>query len=210
MKKLVLYTVFVVFALTTNAAKKVEGFILYDNNQSVKVVFLIPSGFLNSEPAYQKLQYRVSYIQNNVKLTLKPDDAKEISFTYNGQTIRMLSVVDNLQMGSPFSSKVKVFLKLVVDGEIKLFDYYATSYSPGIYNPGTGMMGGGSSYTYERLVMQRGDGPLVRPRDFYFKKDMTEFLQDCPKLVERINEKVFKKSDLELIVREYNAKCVKQ
>jgi hypothetical protein len=141
-------------------------------------------------------------------MTLKPDDAKEISFTYNGQKIRMLSVVDNLQMTSMFASNVKVFLKLELDGKVKLFDYYATSYSPGIYSPGTGMMGGGSSYTYERLVMQRDDGPLVRPRGLYFKKDMAEFFQDCPELVERINAKVFKKGDLEIMVREYNTKCV--
>jgi hypothetical protein len=192
---------------SADAAKKIEGYITYNNNQTVKVTFLIPVGFLSSEPSYLGLQFRVRYIQNNVKLTLRPDDAREISFTYKGQTIRMLSVIDNLQMSSMFNSHARVFLRLLTDGEVKLFDYYATSYSPGMYSPGTGMTTGGTSYTYERSVLQRGNGPLMRPRGLFFKKDMAEFFQDCPELVERINEKVFRKGDLELIVREYNEKC---
>jgi hypothetical protein len=189
-------------------AKKIKGQIILNNNEAVDVTFIIPVGFLSTEPVYQKLQVRVRYIDaSNKKSVLKPEDAKEISFEINGQKIRMLSVRDDLNMQSIFSSQVKVFLKLEIDGVVKLFTTYFTQSSPGMYNAGTGMTSAGPTYHVERFVLQKNDGALVQPRWISFRKHMSEFFADCPELVQRIQNRDFKKGDLELIVREYNKKC---
>ena len=208
MKKILLligFNLSLVFAL--HAARPIEGTITNINGRVVKATFLIPFGFLSSKPSFQKLQEGIRYLDGKKKVTLRPDDVKEISFTYNGIKVRMISVYDNLQLSSSWTSQRNKFLKLEVDGIVRLYDYYATSYSPGTYSSGSGMMTGGGSYVYERFVLQRNDGELMRPRGLRFKKDMAEFFADCPELIEKIEAGLFRKSDLEVIVREYNSKC---
>ena len=90
---------------------------------------------------------------------------------------------------------------------MKLFATYFTQQSPGMYNAGTGMTTGGSTYSVERFVLQKNNGSLVQPRWISFRKDMSKFFADCPELVQRIQDRDFKKGDLELIVQDYNQKC---
>lgn len=209
MKNVFLVIIFLLITLSNVKAKKIEGLIILNNDETLEVTFIIPFGFLSPEPSYLKLQTRVRYIDSsNQKKVLKPDDAKEISFMHNGYEIRMLSVQDDLQLSSLFSSQTKVFLKLEIDGNLKLFNSYATQQSPGMYNASMGMSTGGYSYSVERYVLQKGNGELFRPRGISFRKDMSAFFSDCPELVQKIQNKDFRKGDLELIVKEYNKKCV--
>jgi hypothetical protein len=189
-------------------AKKIQGKIVLNNNETINVTFVIPFGFLSSEPSYLKLQTGVKYVNaSNKKIMVRPDDAKEISFSVNGQDIRMLAVDDDLELQSIFSSQEKVFLKLEIDGAVKLFTSYTTQSSPGMYNGATGSMSPGTTYNIEKFVLKKGNGRLTRPRGITFRKDMSEFFSDCPELVERIQGRVLKKGDLEIMVREYNKKC---
>jgi hypothetical protein len=57
------------------------------------------------------------------------------------------------------------------------------------------------------LILQKGNGELKRPKGLTFKKDMINYFSDCPKLVEKIESKDFRKDDLESIVRFYNSNC---
>jgi len=208
MKKISAVLVIVLLTFINAKAKKIEGYIILNNNETVHVTFLIPFGFLSSEPAYEKLQTRVRYLDRSSKKTiLKPDDAKEISFSYGGQKIRMLSVRDDLQLSSIFSSQTKIFLKLEIDGKVRLFTSFFTQNSPGMYNASTGMSTGGYMYNVERYVLQKDNSQLERPRGISFRKDMSEFFSDCPELVQKIQKRDFRKGDLELIVKEYNEKC---
>ena len=126
MKKFFVAAVFTLVSLQVNA-KKIQGKIILNNDETINVTFIIPFGFLAGEPAYIRLQTGVKYIDSsNKKVMLKPGDAKEISFAINGQNIRMLSVDDDLELQSIFSSQEKVFLKLEIDGAVKLFTSYTT------------------------------------------------------------------------------------
>ena len=71
----------------------------------------------------------------------------------------------------------------------------------------TGSMSPGTTYNIEKFVLKKRNGPLKRPRGIVFRKDMSEFFSDCPELVEQIQNKDFRKGDLELMVMEYNKKC---
>ena len=119
----------------------------------------------------------------------------------------MLSRYNSLGLGNIFSMSTNIFLKLETDGKLKLFNYYYTQSSPGMYNASTGAMTGGYSYSVERYILQKGDGELKRPKSLTFKKDMVEYFSYCPALVEKIESKYFRKNDLEFIVNYYNSNC---
>lgn len=76
-----------------------------------------------------------------------------------------------------------------------------------MYNASTGAMTGGYSYSVERYILQKDNGELKRLKGLTFKKDMVEYFCNCPALAEKIENKDFRKSDLEFIVRFYNSNC---
>jgi hypothetical protein len=48
-----------------------------------------------------------------------------------------------------------IFLRLRIEGTLKLFTYYDTKSSGGMYNPGMGIMMGGYAYTREYTFFRR-------------------------------------------------------
>jgi len=62
---------------------------------------------------------------------VKPADAFEIRFTYGGEQIRMLSRTKLFGMGDIFAiCDPNIFLKLRIDGKLKLFSYYYNTNLP--------------------------------------------------------------------------------
>ena len=142
------------------------------------MTFNIPFNFLSREPNYEKLQYKVKYFDPaGKKVVLKADNAKEIQFQFAGENVRMLSRYNSIGIGNIFSMSTHIFLKLEMDGKLKL---------------------------------QKENGELKRPKGMSFRKDMTEYFSDCPALVEKIEDKDFRKSDLEMMVNFYNSNCSNQ
>jgi hypothetical protein len=209
MQKLTLTIVFLVCVSTLVFARKIEGQII--STRGIQdVVFNIPFRFLAKEPNYERLQFRVRYYDASGKLvTLKPDDADEIRFTVSNKEVRMLSRVNTIGGGNIFSNQANIFLRLEIDGPLKLFHYYYTQTSPGMYSGATGAMTGGYSYSVENLILQKGNGVLKQPRSLTFRKDMREYFSDCPQLTERIEARDFKRADMEAIVIYYNSNCAK-
>ena len=188
-------------------AKKIEGKIFFEDD-TIDVIFNMPIKLFTRELNYEQLQYKVKYFDSTgKKITLRPDDAKEIRFKYEYENVRMLSRYNSLGLGSIFSMSTNIFLKLEIDGKLKLFNYYYTQQSGGTYNASTGMMTGGYAYSVEKYILQKGDGELKRPKGLTFKKDMIEYFSDCPALVENIERNYFRKDDLKSIVRFYNSNC---
>jgi hypothetical protein len=188
-------------------AKKIEGKIFFADG-TVDVTFNIPIKFFTQEPNYEKLQYKVKYFDSTgKKFVLRPDNAKEIQFKYDFENVRMLSRYNSLGLGNIFSMSTNIFLKLEIDGKLKLFKYYYTQSSPGWYNASTGAITGGYSYSVERYILQKGYGELKRPKSLTFRKDMVEYFSDCPSLVKKIESKDFRKNELEFIVNYYNSNC---
>jgi hypothetical protein len=207
MRRISLLVTIGLFLVFHAEAKKIQGKIVFIN-ETKEVVFNIPVKFFTQEPNYEKLQYKVRYYDaSGKKVTLRPTNAQEIQFTHNFKNIRMLSTNNTLGLGSLFTNNTKIFLHLEMDGQLKLFRFYYTQNNAGMYNPSTGGMTGGYSYTVENYILQKGDGELKRPRGITFKKDMAEYFKECPKLVEMIESKDFRKGDLESIVRFYNSYC---
>ena len=212
MRKVVLLIVLGIIFISEIEAKKIEGQILFKDD-TVDVIFKIPIDLLTQEIIYEKLQYKVKYFDfNGKKIKLIPDNAEEIRFKYNNEDIRMLSRYNSLDIGDIFSMRTNIFLKLKVEGKLMLFEYHYTqktgSMSKGIPNDMT--MPVGMSYPVERYnILQKGDGELKRPKGLSFRKDMMNYFSDCPELSQKIENKEYKKRDLESIVRFYNSNCGK-
>jgi hypothetical protein len=206
MKKVFLIIIIGLISLNQLEAEKITGYFITKTNDTLKVTFKIPVNFFSQEPNFEKIQWKITYYDSiNQKQILKPNMAKEIVFDYDGENIRMLSRQNNLGLiGSIFIDNSYVFLQLIKDGKLKLFKYYKTNSSPGMYNSSTGAMTGGYSYTVEKYIMQKGNEGLFKTRWLSFKKDMADYLSDCPELAKKIEDKIYGSDDIELIVDEYN------
>lgn len=195
-KKLLFNLAFLLFLTTVNAGK-IDGIIL-KGSDTIKVKFNIPMGLISGEPIYEKIQHKITYFDASGKRkTLKADDATEIRFDINGNTVRMLSRLNSLGLGNIFSSGTNIFLKLEIDGPLKMFKYHFTSSQ------------GGAVYLDSDFILQKGNDVLMQPSIFSFKREMTEYFSNCPKLVEKIESKDFRKKHLEEIVNYYNSECSK-
>jgi hypothetical protein len=209
MKKTFFLLVFGILSCSYAFAAKIDGYFITNKHDTVNVTFKIPVGFISQIPNYQSIQYKIKYYDkaSGKKITLRPEDALEIGFRYGNVAIKMLSRSYSFS-NNPFSNDGKIFLRLQIDGPLKMFRYYYTQSSPGHFNGATGAMTGGYSYNVEQYVLQRGDEPLKWPRTWSFRKDMKEYFSDCPALVEMIDSKEFRKNEVEAIVEFYNSKCL--
>jgi hypothetical protein len=207
MKKAIFIFVFGFIGCIKSEARKLEGTIVMDN-ETIKVVFNIPFAFLKAVPNYEMLQRKVKYFDDKGnKMTLRPGQAKEIRFSYKGKEIRMLSRYDEDGLTYNVPRDRNIFLKLEIDGKLKLFKYYYTENSPNVHDASTGPATNADSYRIERYILQNENGKLKRIKGLTFKRDMTEYFRDCPGLVHKIENKEFRKRDLELMVSFYNSNC---
>jgi len=199
MRKLLLISLLSLLFITTVEGKKVEGKIIYVNDSIINVTFNIPINYMTQEIDFERLQYKVTYFDaNGDKIILHPGLAKAIQFTYMNENVSMFSKYNNGDF---------LFLKLIIDGRLKLFEYYFTSQTPGTFNASTGGMNASFSYSVERYLLQKGDFELKRIKRSKFVKEMCEYFSDCPLLVEKIEKEEFGKNDIEAIVRFYNSSC---
>src|ERR1035437_44212 len=126
MRKYLIIGFLFVIALRSFAAIELTGFYVSNKNDTVKVVFKLPTGLFSKTPIYERMQCKIHYLDSaHKKQTLLPRDVKEISFKYNGQKVTFLTRNNELGlMISFFSDDSKIFLKLVSNGKMKLFTYY--------------------------------------------------------------------------------------
>jgi len=188
-------------------AKKIQGQIITASD-TLNVLLNIPFKWTTGEPYYEKIQQKIVYFDaSGKKIKMRPSEAREVRFTYGKETIRMLSVYNSLMMGSVFVSDPRIFLRLRIEGTLKLFTYYDTKSSGGMYNPGAGMMMGGYSYNREYNILQKKNEALMKPTWISFRKDMISYLSDCKELLPKLENRDLKSSDMAEIVRFYNSHC---
>ncbi len=188
--------------------KKVQGVIVV-NGKSRDVTFEIKVPLLGNEPNFERIQYKVRYYdENGKKKTLRPADADEIRFNYEGIEVRMISCANTIGLGDIFSDAEKLFLKLEINGAVKLYRYYYKQATGGHSN-GLGGYTPGATYTADNFIFQKGKGDLMMPRSLRWRKDMLEYFDDCPGLREQIEAKDFRRGDVEAIALYYNQHCGK-
>lgn len=178
-------------------ARKIQGVIIFSDD-TMNVVFEIPSDqLIGFKPCFESLQYRVNYYDvKGERRKLKPAQAREIRFTLEGREIRMLSRI--LPTKGLLSYNKNIFLHILIDGDLKLYNYYYTEKS--INN---------ESFSEEDYILQKGEGELMRPQWLFFRRDMIEYFNDCLVLSHKINNREYNYEDIEQIVSFYNSHCEK-
>lgn len=198
MKKITLLIVLALIFTFNAEAKKIKGRIILEND-TLEVTFKIDVSVLTQAPDFVGMQYKITYYdESGNKKILLPESAKEIQFTHETVNVRMLSRLNTLGLGNKLSPQSHVFLRLRIDGPLKLFDYYFDASTPA----------NGLSYNADQHILQKEGRPLMRPRAISFKKDLTEYFSDCPEMVQKIENKDFHISrDMFLMVKFYNSNC---
>lgn len=148
------------------------------------------------------------YDASGKEITLRPDEAKEIIFKDGYKKVRMISIENDFGKGHFFSPRKRIFLSMVEEGPINLFIYYKTTSVPGTAMGANGAMSMNHSNSEAVFLMQKGpDGEIRGAKEMGFKKDMIDYVKDCEKLVQLIQNKTFLRRDVDSIVYYYNNKC---
>ncbi len=198
MKKLIIPIFLLSLFVAELEARSVKGQIHFEN-EIVEVKFKIPGLYVYYESILYEFQYRVVYLDpNGERRILKPHQAKEIRFNYANQDFRMLSVKtpSNIKPKQFHNAQsTNVFLRVGVDGGLKLFHFYK---NPSWFN----FTNFGPIY-----FLQRQDDLYKRVRPLFFRRDMIKYFQDCPELSKRIKKGHYPKRSIVTMINHYNSNC---
>jgi len=181
----------------SSQGKDIEGIIIYKND-TARVRLKIPTTILPTEPNFLELQRCIKYYDSTgKKKKIRPYEAEEVQFEFNGSLIRMVSVKMNRKtsISSPIDSVM--FLHLEVDGYVKLFTFYLATMSKA---------------NSTRNLIKKGDSEIIWVYAFTQKQInevLSDYLSDCIPAVELINKSNAFKFDIYTIVETYNNSCRK-
>lgn len=82
------------------------------------------------------------------------------------------------------------FMKMISDGYLALYGFQLEG-----------------QVNYDGLFLTKKDGTGMEVPNLNFKKGLKNYLEDCPEVVEKINEGTYGKKDLNTIISEYNS-CI--
>jgi len=200
------FTTFQCFALEKCFGK------IYFEHDTVSATFFVSILPFSKEINYAYIQEEIKFKDEENKLKkLYPEQAKEYRLYYKQDTIRMIS--HSFITGRPNVNSISytLFLKLESKGNLSTYCHYTNNfggYTPidngGVYAGGVSTIGTSNTQFY---LFQKGNGKLKKPLKLGFIKDMRQYFSDCESLVQKIEDKTFKRKDLKEIAEYYNNNC---
>lgn len=154
-------------------------------------------------------------LDGTVKFRLNEDSKSEF---YDAGIIDKIEMEQEIYQYKKIKENSPIWMKVIIKGKVNLYtnDVGGYTYMGGTGMGGNGMGGvgmsyGGGSVTYY-YVSHEGDEKVFQITAIgtiskNFKNAASEFFKDCPVLVEKIQNKTFKKGDLEEVVKFYNSQC---
>lgn len=191
------------FGLLTNSnlqAKKLSGEIIFPDD-TLEATIEVPIIWSTGEPDFYALQQRVTYFVGGERKRqkVKPEEAQEIRFEYEGMVFQMRSV----QNPADVLFKSKDFLKLEIEGAVSLFAYYQQEGATG--GRDDEFDNDGRRITY---IVKKGKEEAMTVSPLSFRWDMTDFFSECLTLVDKIEHRDLRRRDIKEIVSYYNEVCV--
>jgi hypothetical protein len=191
---------FVILQNTDGA--EIMGYYITNSGDTVRITLEVPLDIILQKPEIEKMQIAIRYYDSKgEKRKLNPEMVREVSFNYNEYNYRMLSRYDNLNLTGSYSKNNYIFLLIIKDGPLKLFYFYKKG-----PEPGSGGYGPSYAHTDALSILQKEDDALFKVTNS-FKKEMCAYLNDCPALAIKIENKIYKSRDIIQIVDEYNGSC---
>jgi len=187
----------------THAQKKsMQGWIIGQNDDSLKVTFRVPYYILRQEVSISSIQSGiVYYINKNQKQILKPMFAKSIAIITERNILTLYSKeIEETKELSLKTKKRKVFVERIIEGKINLYYYYTKRITGG----GTDM----STTTVTSYILEKDNKTKVIVFNYLNDKSVIKAnFTDCSVLIKKIDEKEIKHRDIEEIVHFYNENC---
>jgi hypothetical protein len=207
MKKLLLAAFSIFISLQLRAQVEVPALLIFEDS-TLSVNLLLPV-FSGTSIDYAQLQSEITYRSDGHEATLVPGILKEVRFGYNGELVRMVSM---MHMGS--KTRVEsAFMKVAVEGPVNVYEFftYANNQISGSSGRGgTVYVANANPKGYPRFTSEyifQKKGKELKWGSLNFRKDMSEYFNDCPVLSDLIYYGDFKREDLVQIAVYYNTKC---
>lgn len=180
-----------------------KGFYISRTGDTVYGSYRIPT-LNNGMPDYSYLQSKAMFVdKDNMPQMIKPRDVNKLVFEANGETITMLTCKNTINIDNQLGNSHYIFLKLIIDGYVKLYEYYIKENTNSHCNPGAGVYFDERSAA-DKYCIQLGNSDLIKVKGISFKKDFTNLFADYQVLSDKINNKTYTKEDIQTIVNEYN------
>jgi len=182
------------------------------NSQNQKATLYLKTGDtihgLAKIKAFGKIKFR--YNKKSKKEIYSPYQL--IKFDIIQQGSKTTNIYKYVQ-GNQLSTSRKC-MTLITEGKIDLYRISVSGTHPSMGFGGGGMGGMTVSYSMDNYYVSKDDSDVVTKLTtvgtFFgksFKKAASEYFSDCQDLVDRIQNKTYRKRDIEEIVRFYNTKC---
>lgn len=121
-------------------------------------------------------------------------------------------LIDKIQIGDGFyqyKPNEESWLRVIIKGKVNLYKKDATYYYA---YTSTAIPAGGTVTNY--YVEREGENEVFKITSHgeiskNFKKTASAYFKDCPELVEKINNKTYKKTHIEEVIKFYNSNCGK-
>ncbi len=196
--------ILLLLGINAQASKRVAGNII-KGQDTLAVTFLLPVKFFSGELLEYRIQKEIRYITTGgERAKLRPGEADEFSFVYDELSHRWLS---RSMMDKGVRRERDYFLKMEVDGRLRLFSHFPVNNEAGVFDVSSGALILTGDQQKKVPVLQLRNGQLQVVKAINFKEDMIELLEDCPKLTQRIAKGTFTQKDIKEIVCYYNMAC---
>ena len=198
MKKIYTLSFLLVVIIFQAKARKIEGYYLNNTYDTSHVTFEIPIIAPNNVD-FRKLHDGVFFwLDDETQQEIKPHDAKEIVFTYNKTTHRLISCQDYLNLSKKVVKKPThyIFLKLEVEGSMRLYSYTYTQHVSMDFD-----------YKATIMIFQRKNDLLFVPKPMGQIRSLKKYFEDCPKVLEKLKKNALNKGDEIEMVKIFNESC---
>jgi hypothetical protein len=215
-KKYITLLLYIIFIIQINA-ERIKGKIFYDKDTSDVIFDFNTSKETGKiEIDYSELQNSIDYDSLGIGKILTPNKANGYQFEIEGKQIIMLAVPNTIEDVDYSKPIPKIFLKLEIDGKLRLFKYYETKlkdpYSPIFANTLADLIvyiASKDYYIKETIWLKKENQTITKFVKNTFKRSGASYFKDCPYLSEGIKNKDYKLENLVAIVQYYNTNCGK-
>ena len=197
-KSVLLLFTFLVFSFFS-IGQKTKGTLVFKNGDTKEGLVKLSGS--------QEVKFRKNKKEKAVKFDFEKLDYAQIYFGKESH------IYKNVLVSGKDSPMV---LEEIVKGRVSLYNLFSQGYSVGFAPMGAGgapMPTGGNFYSINNLYVLKesetnathlGSNQLFTKN---FKAAASEFFKDCPTLVDKIQNKEFKKKEIKAIVEFYNSHC---
>lgn len=187
-------------------AIKVKGTIIIQGEEK-EVYIDIPIKLFGENVKFRKIQKHFYYYNNSFQqIKINADDVEEVRFRYDDQEFRMISVYDNIKLSTKHSPNGKIFLKLMEDGPLRMYEYFFRVEGFMLANWETGASSG-TLDVVKKYILQKNEGELTRFKEVGFRIKMAGYVSECEDLAYKISSKQYIADNIRAIVSYYNTSC---